>query len=84
MTSLSAVSRDRIRPAAGSTTMSSVVTAPLTTDSPSPQEALTTTWSRRPLAGLAVNITPAESDSTICWITTASRTVAGSRPSRAR
>jgi hypothetical protein len=84
MTSLSAVRRCSTRPVAASTTTSSVVTAPLTTDSPSPQAALITTWSRRPEAGLAVNSTPAASASTISWITTARRTVAGSKPFRER
>ena len=46
--------------------MLSVLTEPLTTDSPSPQAALITVSSRRPLLGLAVNITPADSASTIC------------------
>ena len=80
MTSLSAVRRDTTRPVPASTTTSSVVTAPLTTDSPRPHAALITIWSRRPLAGLAVNMTPAASASTICWTTTARRTVAGSMP----
>ena len=64
--------------------MLSVLTAPLTTDSPSPQAALITVSSRRPLLGLAVNMTPADSASTICWTTTARLTVAGSMPWRAR
>ena len=77
MTSLSAVRRDSTRPVPGSTMTSSVVTAPLTTDSPSPQAALITIWSRRPLDGLAVNMTPAASESTIRWTTTARRTWRG-------
>ena len=65
-------------------TRSSVLTGPPTTDSPSPQAALITASSRRPLVGLAVNITPAASASTISWTTTARLTVAGSMPWRAR
>src|SRR6476469_920757 len=47
MTSLSAVRRDSTRPVPASTTTSSVVTDPLTTDSPRPHAALITVWSRR-------------------------------------
>ena len=44
---------------------------PLTTTSPWPQAASTTTRSRRPLTGSAVNATPAFSAGAISWTTTA-------------
>ena len=47
---------------------------------PEPPGGATTVSSRRPLLGLAVNMTPADSASTICWTTTARLTVAGSMP----
>ncbi len=84
MTALSAVVRADTRRPAFSTTTSSVVTVPPTTDSPSPHAADSTTSSRRPLVGFAVNITPAASASTIRCTTTASATSAGSIPCRAR
>ena len=53
--------------------------------SPRPHAALITVWSRRPLAGLAVNITPAASALTIRWTTTArAYRVSRPTPSRAR
>ena len=82
MIDFSAVSREMIL--SPSTTRLSVSTAPLTTASPRPQAAEITSWSRRPLAGLAVNITPADSASTICWTTTAKATEDGSISWRAR
>src|SRR5215212_8620887 len=82
MTSLLAVSRESTRPLPFSTTIESGVTEPLTTDSPNPHAALIVASFRRPFEGLAVNITPAASDSTILWTTTARLTVAGSTPWR--
>ena len=67
-----------------STMRSSVLTSPPTTDSPSPQAAPMTTSSRLPVAGLAVNMTPAASASTISWMTTARATSCGAMPARAR
>src|ERR671921_1935658 len=71
MTPLSAVSRESTRPLPFSTTIESGVTVPLTTDSPRPHAALIVNSFRRPFEGLAVNITPAASNSTILWTTTA-------------
>ena len=71
---LSPSRRSVIRPVAVSTTKWSGLTAPETTDSPSPGLASITASSRRPVTGLAVNITPATCDCTMSWMTTASRT----------
>ena len=76
----SAVCRELITLRRLSSTRSSVFTWPLTTASPRPQAALITSSSRRPLAGFAVNITPAASASTICCTTTARLTVSGAMP----
>jgi hypothetical protein len=84
ITALSAVVRDATRRPAFSTTRSSVVTLPPTTDSPRPHAAESTSSSRRPLVGFAVNITPAASASTIRCTTTARASSAGSIPCRAR
>lgn len=81
---MSAVCREISAPLALSTMWSSVLTEPLTTDSPSPHAALMTASVRRPLAGLAVNITPEDSAWTICWTTTARLTALGAMPWRAR
>ena len=56
------------------------MTSPETTASPSPLLASTTTADRSPVTGSAVNITPANSASTISWTTTAIRTSPGSIP----
>jgi hypothetical protein len=84
MTPLSVVSRESTRPLPFSTTIESGVTVPLTTDSPRPHAALIVNSFRRPFEGLAVNITPATSDSTILWTTTARLTVSGVMLWRAR
>jgi hypothetical protein len=65
-------------PDAVSTTKWSGLTAPDTTASPSPELASITASRRLPVTGLAVNITPAASASTMRWTTTARATVAGS------
>ncbi|GAA2792694.1 hypothetical protein GCM10020219_074810 [Nonomuraea dietziae] len=83
-TRLSPILRSTIRVLARSTTNLSGLTAPDTTASPSPGAASMTASRRRPVTGLAVNITPATSASTIRWSTTASRTAAWSIPLEAR
>ncbi len=70
-TALSATTLLSTRPASASTTIVSVSTRPETTASPSPQAAVITVSSVRPFAGLAVNITPAESAGTSFCTTTA-------------
>ena len=72
------------RPLSPSTTSVSGVTRPPTTASPSPQVALITARSRRPLTGSAVNNIPAASAGAIRCTTTARLTVAGSIPCRLR
>lgn len=62
---------DTIRSLHGLTTNSSGVAIPLTTASPSPQLALIRTSSVAVFIGLAVNTTPATSESTIRCTTTA-------------
>ncbi|MCY1561676.1 hypothetical protein D9M68_989710 [compost metagenome] len=59
---------------------SSGVTMPDTTASPRPQLALIINWSVAVLIGLPVNITPATSDSTIIWMTTAMEELKWSKP----
>jgi hypothetical protein len=63
-----------------STTKWSGLTAPDTTASPNPGLASMTECPRWPVTGSAVKSTPATCGSSICWTTTASRTVAWSMP----
>jgi hypothetical protein len=66
------------------TTKWSGVTAPETTDSPSPVLASITQSARFPVTGSAVNSTPAALASTISCTTTASRTEEWSIPFTSR
>ena len=68
----------------GPTTAWSGVTAPDTTDSPNPGLDSTTTRSRAPVTGCAVNITPAHSAWTMACTTTAIATAWSGMPSLER
>ena len=77
MMRFSAVSRLTGRPVDFFTVMVSGVTAPETIASPSPQAPVIITSSRRPVTGLAVNITPAASANTNSCTITARATSSG-------
>jgi hypothetical protein len=73
-----------MRPVALSATISSGLTRPLTSASPSPQVALITISSAAPVSGLTVKQTPAAVAGAISCTTTARLTCAGGMPWRAR
>ena len=64
------MTREVMSPITLSTRKLSGVTEPLTTASPSPQEASMATWERSPFSGLSVKATPDVRGITICWTPT--------------